>query len=274
MHIHRSYRGFALLVASFGALASFVPELPLETSAPEPLQQRQAAITTQDPPTRTMSRDPWECLTENITQYFDFVPKPTGAVLSDINSFGYEVAAPCRATATGLGRFSCTVSDPRSWCGFTTFAAPDVLSSYSTYLSAAVSFCTEKSSTMSVLSTSCPVAWARPDPAQHEWHGACELLPRSSPKDRHSCVNFRGAIRFCFNSCSGSFVIWFYPHCQQGVCGSQQSSGVSWTSFGSAGIDEHGVGHARKCCITSITPGLIVDIIKILYTKALQGIAL
>ncbi|MBE3043958.1 hypothetical protein IMZ48_15575 [Candidatus Bathyarchaeota archaeon] len=108
-------------------------------------------------------------MTENITQYFLDVPTPTGNVLEEIQSFGYDVAAPCRATATGLDGLSCTVSDPKSWCGFTTAAPPDVLSSYSTYLSDVVSFWTAKSDTIDELSTSCPVAWARPHMGQHEW---------------------------------------------------------------------------------------------------------
>lgn len=128
-----------------------------------------------------MSEDPWQCVTENITQYFVDVPTPTGNVLEEFESFGDEVAAPCRATATGLDGLSCTVSDPKSWCGFTTAAPPDVLSSYSTYLSAVVSFWTAKSETIDVLSTSCPVAWARPHMGQHEWlkiaraHAECYL---------------------------------------------------------------------------------------------------
>lgn len=120
-------------------------------------------------------------MTENITQYFVDVPTPTGDVLEELESFGYEVAAPCRTTATGLDGLSCTVSDPKSWCGFTTAAPPDVLSSYSTYLSAVVSFWTEKSDTIDILSTNCPVAWARPHMGQREWlkiaraHADCYL---------------------------------------------------------------------------------------------------
>ena len=120
-------------------------------------------------------------MTENITQYFVDVPTPTGNVLKEIQSFGYDVAAPCRATAIGLDGLSCTVSDPKSWCAFTTAAPPDVLSSYSTYLSDVVSFWTAKSDTIDVLSTSCPVAWARPHMGQREWlkiaraHAECYL---------------------------------------------------------------------------------------------------
>jgi hypothetical protein len=66
------------------------------------------------------------------------------------------------ATATGLDVFySCNVP-ARSWCGFTTAAPPDILSSYSTYLSDGVSFWEANRETIAILSTNCASAWARP----------------------------------------------------------------------------------------------------------------
>ena len=171
--------GLATLAAVPGISARFVPEFPPATRVP--LEQRKASATTAEALAATISEDPWQCVTENITQYFVDVPTPTGNVLEELGSYGDEVAAPCRATATGLDGLSCTVSDPKSWCGFTTAAPPDVLSSYSTYLSAVVSFWTEKSETIGILSTSCPVAWARPHMGQREWlkiaraHAECYL---------------------------------------------------------------------------------------------------
>jgi hypothetical protein len=98
------------------------------------LAERQA-ISTAPRPASTLTPDPWQCITENITQYFD-VPKPTGTLFDAIDSYGFDVAAPCRPTATGRDMLSCTVSDPKSWCSFTTAAPADVLSGYSaTYLS-------------------------------------------------------------------------------------------------------------------------------------------
>lgn len=129
----------------------------------------------------TLSPDPWQCVTENITRYLVNVPTPTGNVLSAIGSYGDEVVKECRATATGRAYVSCTVSDPKSWCGFTTAAPADILSSYSTYVSEVVSFWTSKSSTISILSTSCPVAWRRAAPNEREWlkiaaaHADCYL---------------------------------------------------------------------------------------------------
>jgi hypothetical protein len=146
------------------------------------LPKGKATTTLQQSTTRsTLSPDPWQCITENITQYFVNVPKPTGNVLSAIGSYGEEVVKDCKATATGRAYVSCTVSDPKSWCGFTTAAPPDILSSFSTYVSEAVSFWTPKSSTVSVLSTSCPVAWRRIAPHEREWlkiataHADCYL---------------------------------------------------------------------------------------------------
>ncbi|KAF9879526.1 hypothetical protein CkaCkLH20_03069 [Colletotrichum karsti] len=161
--------------------ARFLPDLPSVTlSGQLPSKRQQVPTPSPLPSDTTIQEDPWQCVTENITQYFD-VPQPTGNVLSRMNSYGAEVAKPCRATATGLDLFSCTISDPKSWCGFTTAAPADVLSSYASYVSAVVSFWTAKSSTVSVLSTSCPVAWAKPNMAQHEWlkiaaaHADCYL---------------------------------------------------------------------------------------------------
>ncbi|SPN99248.1 uncharacterized protein DNG_02285 [Cephalotrichum gorgonifer] len=133
------------------------------------LERRQADTTTAEPPARTISEDPWQCITENITQYFVDLPTPTGNVQWELGSFGDKANEPCMATATGKDIFSCTISEPEQWCGFTTAMPADVLPSYSAYISSAVSFWTAKSATMSELATSCPVAWSRPDLAQHEW---------------------------------------------------------------------------------------------------------
>ena len=169
MHSQALILGGLVALAS-NACARFIPDAPAATLVYEPLALRQATPTsTVQPPTNTISADPWQCVTENITQYFLDVPKPTGDVLNGINSYGDVVAQPCRETATGIDFFSCTVTDPQSWCAFTTAAPASVLSSYSTYLSSVTSFWKAKSETISVLSTSCPVAWDKPEPGQREW---------------------------------------------------------------------------------------------------------
>jgi hypothetical protein len=118
-------------------------------------------------PRTTLKEDPWQCITENITQYFD-VPTPTGNVFDAIASYNNEVNKVCLATAVGYEKRSCTMSSPTSWCGFT-------------YVSEVVSFWTAKSATMSTLSTKCAVAWGRFHEGDHEWvriataHADCYL---------------------------------------------------------------------------------------------------
>ena len=166
----------------FGVLGSarLLANLPQQTRVHKMLGRRDATTTTQELPYPTGFEDPWQCVTENITQFFD-VPMPTGKLLEGINSFGDSVLAPCRTTATGDDSLYCSFSDPQSWCGFSTAAATDLLVDYSTYVSQAVAFWTAKSAKISVLSTSCPVAWDRPHPAAHEWlkiaraHAQCYL---------------------------------------------------------------------------------------------------
>ncbi len=92
--------------------------------------------------------DPTQCTTENIAQYFD-PPKPTGKVFDAIDRFAAGQNSACLATALPYQKVHCTFTDTSSWCAFTTAVPADVLSSYySTYVSAAVSFWTNKSSTM------------------------------------------------------------------------------------------------------------------------------
>ena len=69
----------------------------------------------------------------------------------------------------GYERLSYVITDPKLWCGFTTAAPADVLSSYLAYVSEVVSFWTAKSSTMSILATSCPVVWGRTNMADQAW---------------------------------------------------------------------------------------------------------
>jgi len=180
--------GLAALTAATGVSARFLADSPATITLDPLLAARQAT------PTTTMSRsrstlppDPWQCITENITQYFD-VPQPTGNVLDAIASYNEEVNKECLATAVGYEKRACTMSNPTSWCGFTTAAPADVLSSYSTYVSAVVSFWTAKSETMSILSTSCAVAWRRFHDADREWvriataHADCYLAAHAQTR--------------------------------------------------------------------------------------------
>lgn len=166
----KSFLLAGLMVARAGhVFARYVVDQPPLTG----LYARQTATPTTSstlaPPVNTISADPWQCALENVTQFFKNAPRPTGNVLTGIQSFGYAAAAPCRATATGVDAFYCSISDPKGWCGFTTAAPPALLSSYSTYLSSVTSFWKASSSTMSVVSYTCPVAWSKPDPIHAEW---------------------------------------------------------------------------------------------------------
>ncbi|KAH6851103.1 hypothetical protein B0I37DRAFT_373203 [Chaetomium sp. MPI-CAGE-AT-0009] len=170
----------AALGAAAGVSARFLHDSPPATKLDHLLVERQATTTTIVRP--SLTPDPWQCITENITQYFD-VPMPTGVLSEAHDSYAEDLAAPCLATAKG-GRdmVACLDSDPKSWCGFTTAAPPNVLSDFSTYLSQAVSFWTANSETISILSTSCSVAWESQFPMiQHEWlkrvaaHASCYL---------------------------------------------------------------------------------------------------
>jgi hypothetical protein len=172
--------GLAALTAAAGVSARFLHDSPTATKVNHVLAERQATTTTVRQPSYTP--DPWQCITENITQYFD-VPMPTGALLKAHDSYAEVLVAPCMATATsGPDMVLCLDSDPKSWCGFTTAAPASILSDFSTYLSQAVSFWTANSKTVAILSTSCPVAWTSRIPMiEHEWfkrvaaHASCYL---------------------------------------------------------------------------------------------------
>lgn len=96
MHFTIFLRVIAALAAAPGTSARFMPGLPHVTQAS--LEQGQADPTTGDVPEPTISEDPWQCSTDNITQYFD-VPKPTGNIEEEIATFGYEAGEACRSAA-------------------------------------------------------------------------------------------------------------------------------------------------------------------------------
>ncbi|OBT51226.1 hypothetical protein VE04_08652 [Pseudogymnoascus sp. 24MN13] len=93
----------------------------------------------------TISQDPWQCITENLTQYLD-VPKPTGLLFSALRSYASDLFEP------GLAADS-------EWCAFTTAAPKDVLPAYSSYASQAYSWWSARSSTTAFLKEDCPNNW-------------------------------------------------------------------------------------------------------------------
>lgn len=164
MHSKSIIRGLLTVALALGdvyarLLADFPPVTTLEPAA----VQKRAASTSSLPLPPQISEDPGQCVKENITHYFLDVPRPTGNVRSRINSYHDRLNQGCFATATGADILNCTMSDPKQWCGFTTAAPSSVLASYSTYASAVTSFWKENSESISKLSTSCPVSWAKPD---------------------------------------------------------------------------------------------------------------
>ena len=165
MHFHILFACLAAVAAVGGIAAGFLPKPPRETARDHNslLANRQATPTSTSTHVHTsLPPDPTQCATENISQYFD-VPTPTGKVFDAIASFAGERNSACIATALPYEIVHCTFTDTSSWRAFTTAVSADVLFSYSTCVSAAVSFWTNKSSTMAVLSTRCPKAWGRFD---------------------------------------------------------------------------------------------------------------
>ena len=171
--------GLLATILALSALAKANPDLPPRTPTSAFPARRAPQTATPDPPLTSLQPDPSGCATENIQQYFDGIPLPSGGALSAIAAYLDEVAKPCIATL--LDPLSCTISDPTSWCGITTFAAQSVLTSYLTYASAAGSFVEANGATIAILSTSCPAAWARPGMLQQAWlkialaNGQCYL---------------------------------------------------------------------------------------------------
>ncbi|KAG9229566.1 hypothetical protein BJ875DRAFT_474531 [Amylocarpus encephaloides] len=114
-----------------------------------------------EPTTTTIGRDPWQCITENITQFVD-VPKPTGSLLSALQSYGDKLIETCTPTETVITAPPlCPFPAKSLWCGFTTAAPSAVLSAYTSYGSSASSWWAAKSSAAASVSKSCPVTWER-----------------------------------------------------------------------------------------------------------------
>ncbi|KAF2729336.1 hypothetical protein EJ04DRAFT_392300, partial [Polyplosphaeria fusca] len=116
----------------------------------------------------TAPPDPWQCATKNLTQYLD-VPKPTGTLLSAIESFGDVLLQPCLSTATGLDILSCSVSQTTQWCSFATAAPSSVKPAYSAYGSSASSWWFAKSSAITSLEVECARTWEKFPPIQVAW---------------------------------------------------------------------------------------------------------
>ncbi|KAL7936767.1 hypothetical protein V8C35DRAFT_296410 [Trichoderma chlorosporum] len=107
----------------------------------------------------TITSEPWQCSTEMLPQYFD-VPKPTGALLTAIMSYGDELQKGCKPTETDIyGLPQCPFPASSLWCRFSSAAPSSLLSSYSSYGSVASSWWSAHSSAAVSLAQSCPIGW-------------------------------------------------------------------------------------------------------------------
>ncbi|KJZ77659.1 hypothetical protein HIM_02836 [Hirsutella minnesotensis 3608] len=107
----------------------------------------------------TATKDPWQCTTEKLPQYFD-VPKPTGTLASAVQSYNFELIKDCQPTRLNVyGVPACAFPEPSKWCAFTTAAPSTLLPEYSSYASSASSWWAARSSTAVELAEECPREW-------------------------------------------------------------------------------------------------------------------
>ncbi|KAK1688372.1 hypothetical protein BDP55DRAFT_657788 [Colletotrichum godetiae] len=144
------------------------------TTGPSSASMSSPPLTSMEPsltPTSTY-RDPWQCATQNLSQYFD-VPKPSGTLSAAIEGYIDELVEPCFETATGADLFNCRVTESSQLCGFTTYASatanPALITAFASYESAAASFWRSNSESVSSLSVECASAWDHFGELNHAW---------------------------------------------------------------------------------------------------------
>lgn len=120
--------------------------LVASAAALDPSQQ--SALLPTEVPTVT---DNWECAISTYSTYFD-LPKPTGTLLSALESYGDKLHEACTKTM-------CLYPDATSWCGFATAAPTAVLPAYTSYASSASVWWAEHSSAAVELAQECPEYW-------------------------------------------------------------------------------------------------------------------
>ena len=123
--------------------------MPRMTTPPE-------SMTTTTTTTESLPPDPWQCATEDISQYLN-PPKPTGALLAALQSYGDELLKTC--TFTGASALDCPFPASSDWCKFSAVAPSTMLPAYVAYGSEVNSWWEARSSTVSVLQVKCPVSW-------------------------------------------------------------------------------------------------------------------
>jgi len=103
--------------------------------------------------TPTVTRDPWECVTEKIPGYFQ-VPKPTKSLEEAIFSYARS-HHPCTETESR----KCRMADKTQWCGFQTAAPLSLLPEYSSYGNTASEWWASQSSNAVSVARKCPNSW-------------------------------------------------------------------------------------------------------------------
>lgn len=108
----------------------------------------------------TITSDPWQCATENITQYF-YPPKPTGTLLTALLSYADKLNENCTLsfppTLTAIP--TCPFPEVSQWCAFTKTAPPAMTPALWSYGSSVSSWWSAKSSKASSVASKCPNSW-------------------------------------------------------------------------------------------------------------------
>ncbi|KAI8200223.1 hypothetical protein K4K54_008869 [Colletotrichum sp. SAR 10_86] len=163
------------VLAILGASVAAVPDSTITLYARQATTVLPSSASMTSPPLTTLEpsstlRDPWQCATQNLSQYFD-VPKPSGTLSAAIDMYVDELVEPCLETATGADLFNCRVTESSQLCGFTTFASatPALITAFASYESAAASFWRSNSASVSSLSVECASAWNHFGELKHAW---------------------------------------------------------------------------------------------------------
>ncbi|KAF2226560.1 hypothetical protein BDZ85DRAFT_278505 [Elsinoe ampelina] len=101
-----------------------------------------------------ITRDPWQCVLDNMTSYFR-PPQPTGNLATALVSYGGvlldEICPPEQPI--------CPFPAQSRWCAFTDVAPRTLLADWSSYGSMANEWIASRSSTMIELAVQCPNYW-------------------------------------------------------------------------------------------------------------------
>jgi hypothetical protein len=102
----------------------------------------------------TITQDPWQCVDENIPQYFQ-VPKPTKSLEQALFSYAVEVRKTCVDDVSTY----CPLVQKSNWCAFPTAAPSSLLSEYSSYAKRASIWWASHSSSAVSVAQMCPNKW-------------------------------------------------------------------------------------------------------------------